>query len=177
MPDIYPSSRNGSSHSEDVPRFSRPTLEQYAETILAEAGISNLALKNLIFRQDPGTPVGVVLRGTGGGYEFSLSDYPHANVASSGWLLFEKLPGSGADYLRARVFDTFAGACAEFATKLVIQCAGNVTIRELARDPNSTHRGRNLYIAFEGMGQGGMCSMLLAPASTGLDIATRLFWR
>lgn len=174
---MYPSNRSGTSHTGEAPRFSRPTLEQYAETILAEAGITGLAMKNLIFRQDPGIHLDVVLRGTGGGYDFFDKGSRYENITRAGWLVFEKLPGSGADYLRARVFDTFAGACTEFATKLIMQSAGNVTIRELAKDLNSSHRGRNLYVAFEGMGQGGMCSMLLAPASTALDTATRLFLR
>lgn len=167
----------GNTPIPDSARFARPTLAQYAEMILNQAGLNTLGLKSLIFRDDPGRPVGVSLRMGGGGYDYRDSSDKRQNLTCAGWLLFERHPAPEGYYLRARLFETFAGASAEFATRLVLQQAGNVTIRELERDPNSHHRGRNMYLAFEGIGPLGMCSMLVGPAATALDTATRLFWR
>lgn len=177
MPEITNGRSTGAQPLSETARFARPTLAQYAELILNQVGINNLGLKSLIFRDDPGRPVGVSLRATGGGYDYTDCGEKRQNLTSAGWLLFERHPAPETHYLRARLFETFAGASAEFATRLLLQQAGDVTIRELERDPNSHHRGRNMYLAFEGIGPLGMCSMLVGPAPTALDTATRLFWR
>lgn len=166
---------NGSDRSNtadsELSRFARPSLSQYATLICEQAGLRDLSQVYRAFCGDPGQEFGVRMRTHGSGYEFERgSDLD--DTLRAGWVVFEKLPG---DALRARVFKTVEGASAEFSAKLSLQTSGAVTMREFEAKPDS-HRGRFLQVAFEGTGVAGECSMLMAPISTALDTATRLFY-
>lgn len=163
--------RSNSTPTELQP-FARPTLEQYSAMIREQAGLRDLATVNFAFRGDPGVDVPVQVRGAGGGFEFADSRAVENDEMRGAWLVFEKLPGEA---LRARAFKTIEGASAEFSAKLSLQQHGDVTIRELQSKADD-HRGRNLQVSFDGEGVHGKLGMVMAPISTAMDQATRLFW-
>jgi hypothetical protein len=147
-------------------------LEQYSAMIREQAGLRDLATLNYAFRGDPGVDVPVQFRGAGAGFEFADSSVLENEQMRGAWLVFEKLPG---DALRARAFKTIEGASAELSAKISLQQRGDVTMRELQSKADE-HRGRNIQISFDGEGALGKLGMVMAPISTALDHATRLFW-
>jgi hypothetical protein len=79
-----------------------------------------------------------------------------------GWFLFERMPGDGQDYLRARVFNSFEGAAAEFAVKLRLHPEGDVKITESLSSPGAWQ------LSFSGEGR----QMVMAPMDAGLEAAS-----
>ncbi len=129
--------------------------------ILQQAGITNLETLNTVFIGDPGFDVGVRERSFGRGLEFEKTDTPNGGVGK-GWFLFERMPGDGQDYLRARVFNSFEGAAAEFAVKLRLHPEGDVKITESLSSPGAWQ------LSFSGEGR----QMVMAPMDAGLEAAS-----
>lgn len=172
MQQVHQGPSRSTPPSTEVTPFARPTLEQYSTMIREQAGLKDLMALNVAFRGDPGDDVGVQVRSKGAGYEFTDSIVAENDHMRGAWLVFEKLPG---DALRARAFKTLEGASAEFSTKLAMQRQGDVTMREFQTKPDE-HRGRHIQVSFQGEGPQGKLGMVMAPISTALDQATRLFW-
>jgi hypothetical protein len=146
-----------SKPSEEL-RFAERSPKEYAMMLLQQAGITNLEALNSVFIGDPGFDVGVRERAFGRGVEFEASSTTNT-AERKGWFLFERMPGDGQDYLRARVFNSFEGAAAEFAVKLRLHPDGDVKITESLSSPGAWQ------LSFSGQGR----QMVMAPMDGGLE--------
>ena len=130
--------------------------------LLEQAGITNLETLNSAFIGDPGFDVGVRQRGFGRGLEFEDKGVTDQAIEKRSWFLFERMPGeAGQDYLRARIFNSFRGAAAEFAVKLRLHPCGDVRITESIASPGTWQ------LSFYGEGR----QMVMAPMEVGLAAA------
>lgn len=128
--------------------------------LLQQAGITDLESLNAVFIRDPGFDVGVRERAFGRGIEFEDGSTHTAARPKGSWFLFERMAGDGADYLRARVFNSFEGAAAEFAVKLRLHPEGDVKITESLSSPGAWQ------LSFSGAGR----HMVMAPFDGGLSL-------
>ncbi len=138
--------------------FAERSPKEYAMMLLEQAGISNLESLNSVFIGDPGFDVGVRERSFGRGFEFDATGAGGEGADKVSWFLFERLPGDGGDYLRARVFRSFEGAAAEFAVKLRLHPKGDVKMTESLSSPGTWQ------LSFSGDGR----QMVMAPMDSGL---------
>ena len=159
MSTIFASGRKGPvfKPSEELTFAERPPKE-YAMMLLQQAGITNLETLNNVFIGDPGFDVGVRERAFGRGIEFERTG-SGGESQKKGWFLFERMPGDGHDYLRARVFNSFEGAAAEFAVKLRLHPDGDVKITESLSSPGAWQ------LSFSGDGR----QMVMAPMESGFQ--------
>jgi hypothetical protein len=141
--------------------FAERSPKEYAMMLLQQAGITNLETLNSVFIGDPGFDVRVRERSFGRGVEFENAGGAGAGEPK-GWFLFERMPGEGHDYLRARVFNSFEGAAAEFAVKLRLHPEGDVKITESLSSPGAWQ------LSFSGHGR----QMVMAPMDVGLEAAS-----
>ena len=125
--------------------------------LLEQAGITNLETLNTVFISDPGFDVAVRERSFGRGLEFDDKDSKGKVGEKGTWFLFERMPGDGADYLRARIFRSFEGAAAEFAVKLRLHPKGDVKITESLSSPGAWQ------LSFSGEGR----QMVMAAVDSG----------
>jgi len=130
--------------------------------LLEQAGITNLESLNTVFIGDPGFDVGVRERAFGRGIEFEQKGAATSASPKGSWFLFERMPGDGSDYLRARVFNSFEGAAAEFAVKLRLHPEGDVKITESLSSPGAWQ------LSFSGADR----QMVMAPFDGGFNAAT-----
>lgn len=142
-------------------RFAERSPKEYAMMLLQQAGITNLEALNSVFIGDPGFDVGVRERAFGRGVEFEANSTTNT-AERKGWFLFERMPGDGQDYLRARVFNSFEGAAAEFAVKLRLHPDGDVKITESLSSPGAWQ------LSFSAQGR----QMVMAPLDAGLEAAS-----
>ena len=143
--------------------FTQRSPKEYATMLLEQAGITNLETLNRAFIGDPGCEVGVRFRTFGRGIEFDDATVTARAVENNSWFLFERMPGEkGEDYLRARVFNSFVGAAAEFAVKLRLHPTGDVKITESLSSPGAWQ------LSFNGNGR----QMVMAPMEIGLAAAS-----
>ncbi|MEY4668775.1 MAG: hypothetical protein RL518_1474 [Pseudomonadota bacterium] len=142
--------------------LSQGSPKDYAMMLLEQAGITNLESLNSVFLGDPGFEVGVRERAFGRGLEFEDVGVSASGRQRGTWFLFERMPGDGADYLRARVFNTFEGAAAEFAVKLRLHPDGDVKITESLSSPGAWQ------LSFSGEGR----QMVMAPLDTSRETGT-----
>ena len=142
-------------------KFAERSPKEYALMLMQQAGITNLETLNTIFMGDPGFDVAVRERAFGRGVEFQDAGAGGAGERK-GWFLFERMPGDGQDYLRARVFKSVEGAAAEFAVKLRLHPDGDVKITESLSSPGAWQ------LSFSGEGR----QMVMAPMDVGLDAAS-----
>jgi hypothetical protein len=162
MSSLFSTLAKGGSRSSDDLVFSHRSPKEYAMMLLEQAGITNLESLNTVFIGDPGFDVGVRERSFGRGIEFEEKGGQSTSRPSGSWFLFERLPGDGSDYLRARVFNSFEGAAAEFAVKLRLHPEGDVKITESLSTPGAWQ------LSFSGGGR----QMVMAPFEAGLAAAT-----
>jgi hypothetical protein len=149
-----------SKPSEEL-KFAERSPKEYAMMLLQQAGITNLETLNSVFIGDPGFDVGVRERAFGRGIEFEDTS-GGVKVERKGWFLFERMPGDGHDYLRARVFNSFEGAAAEFAVKLRLHPQGDVKMTESLSSPGAWQ------LSFSGQGR----QMVMAAIDAGLEAAS-----
>jgi hypothetical protein len=161
MSTIFSTLAKGGPTSSDELKFSQRSPKEYAMMLLEQAGITNLESLNTVFIGDPGFDVAVRERSFGRGIEFADKGTSTSGSSKGGWFLFERMPGDGADYLRARVFNSFEGAAAEFAVKLRLHPDGDVKITESLSSPGAWQ------LSFSGAGR----QMVMAPFDGGLDAA------
>jgi hypothetical protein len=156
MSTIFSPFAKGGFQPSDELKFSQRCPKDYAMMLLEQAGITNLESLNTVFIGDPGFDVAVRERAFGRGLEFGEKGRSSAEQPKGGWFLFERMPGDGTDYLRARVFRSFEGAAAEFAVKLRLHPEGDVKITESLSSPGAwqlsfSGEGRQMVMApFEG---------------------------
>ena len=161
MSTIFSTLAKGGPKSSDELKFSQRSPKEYAMMLLEQAGITNLESLNTVFIGDPGFDVTVRERAFGRGIEFDDKGTSTAPTSKGSWFLFERMPGDGADYLRARVFHSFEGAAAEFAVKLRLHPEGDVKITESLSSPGAWQ------LSFSGPGR----QMVMAPFEAGLGPA------
>jgi hypothetical protein len=161
MSTIFSTLAKGGPKSSDELKFSQRSPKEYAMMLLEQAGITNLESLNTVFIGDPGFDVTVRERAFGRGIEFDDKGTSTAPTSKGSWFLFERMPGDGTDYLRARVFNSFEGAAAEFAVKLRLHPEGDVKITESLSSPGAWQ------LSFSGAGR----QMVMAPFEAGLDPA------
>jgi len=162
MSTIFSTLAKGGPKSSDELKFSQRSPKEYAMMLLEQAGITNLESLNTVFIGDPGFDVGVRERAFGRGIEFEEKGGASSARPKGSWFLFERMPGDGSDYLRARVFKSFEGAAAEFAVKLRLHPEGDVKITESLSSPGAWQ------LSFSGEGR----QMVMAPFDGGLDAST-----
>ncbi len=162
MSTIFSTLAKGGSKSSDELKFSQRSPKEYAMMLLEQAGIANLESLNTVFIGDPGFDVGVRERAFGRGIEFENRGDGTPGGSKGSWFLFERMPGDGVDYLRARVFNSFEGAAAEFAVRLRLHPDGDVKITESLASPGAWQ------LSFSGPGR----QMVMAPFDAGLDGAS-----
>ena len=161
MSTIFSTLAKGGPKSSDELKFSQRSPKEYAMMLLEQAGITNLESLTTVFIGDPGFDVTVRERAFGRGIEFDDKGTSTAPTSKGTWFLFERMPGDGTDYLRARVFNSFEGAAAEFAVKLRLHPEGDVKITESLSSPGAWQ------LSFSGAGR----QMVMAPFEAGLDPA------
>jgi hypothetical protein len=98
-------------------------------------------------------------RSFGRGLEFEGGSEKATAGEKGAWFLFERMPGDGQDYLRARIFRSFEGAAAEFAVKLRLHPKGDVKMTESLSSPGTWQ------LSFSGEGR----QMVMAPMDSGTD--------
>jgi hypothetical protein len=162
MSTFFSSLAKGGSISSGELQFSPRCPKDYAMMLLEQAGITNLESLNSVFLGDPGSELGVRERAFGRGIEFEAHKPESPFKGKGGWFLFERMPGDGSDYLRARVFNSFEGAAAEFAVKLRLHPEGDVKITESLSTPGAWQ------LSFSGAGR----QMVMAPFDGGLEVVT-----
>jgi hypothetical protein len=162
MSTIFATLAKGGSRASDELKFSQRCPKDYAMMLLEQAGITNLESLNSVFIGDPGFDVGVRERAFGRGIELEDEAVPSGGRSKGSWFLFERMPGDGGDYLRARVFNSFEGAAAEFAVKLRLHPEGDVKITESLSSPGAWQ------LSFSGAGR----QMVMAPCDSGLEVGT-----
>ncbi len=162
MSTIFSTLAKGGPKSSDEIKLSQRSPKEYAMMLLEQAGITNLESLNTVFIGDPGFDVAVRERAFGRGIEFDEKGNSRGATSKGGWFLFERMPGDGSDYLRARVFNSFEGAAAEFAVKLRLNPDGDVKITESLSTPGAWQ------LSFSGAAR----QMVMAPFEAGLDTAT-----
>lgn len=139
--------------------FAERSPKEYAMMLLEQAGITNLEALNSVFIGDPGLDVGVRERAFGRGIELEGYGGSGKGEKKGAWFLFERMPGDGQDYLRARVFRSFEGAAAEFAVKLRLHPKGDVKMTESLSSPGMWQ------LSFSGEGR----QMVMAPIDSGSE--------
>lgn len=159
MTKLFSTIAKGLAKSSEELTFSKRSPQDYSMMLLEQAGISDLTDLNHTFIGDPGFDVRVRERTFGMGLEFEGQE---THSEKSGWLLFERMPGEGGEFLRARVFNSFAGAAAEFAVKLRLHPQGDVKVVETPSRPGAWQ------LSFSGAGR----QMVMSPFEVGLEAAS-----
>ena len=155
MPSLLQSliSRTTTPKTEPVLEFSKRSLDDYSAMLLEAAGISDLRALNLAFTRDPGLDVEVVERRFGRGVDFKDPSFMTDARYQSGWMVFERTPVAEGEGMRARLFNSFEGAAAEFSIKLKLQQEGDVALSEVTSRPGA------VQLSFTGNGR----AMVMAP--------------
>ena len=157
MSTLFSTLGRGVSKISDELKLSQGCPKDYAMMLLEQAGITTLESLNSVFLGDPGCDVSVRVRAFGRGIEFDEKTLSASDRQKGAWLLFERMPGEGTDYLRARIFTSFEGAAAEFAIKLQLHPQGDVKVTESLSTPGAWQ------LSFSGAGR----QMVMAPFEEG----------
>ena len=113
--------------------FSTQTPKEFSAIVLKQARITNLNMLNKVFAGDPGTPVEMVRRKDGFGFEFVDKTLTMGYNIKHGWFILERPPASTAEEPpRMRIFNTFEGAAAEFAIKIRLHEQGSLMVGKVA---------------------------------------------
>jgi hypothetical protein len=158
-------SRTVTPKSETVLEFSKRSLDDYSSMLLETAGITDLKGLNLVFTRDPGLEVEVVERRFGRGVDFKDPSFMTDERYKGGWMLFERTPLAEGEGVRARLFNSFEGAAAEFSIKLRLQREGDVALCEVASRPGA------VQLSFQGGGR----TMIMAPVEAAHASVTKTF--